>query len=163
MPSATVMITEEGRFCTGCLVFKLWPAFAHDRTSSTGHRARCLDCCAAYQRARSMTEAEKQRNRDSQRRHRIRQYKGMTPERYEEMVLEQQGLCAACGDRPRRLCIDHDHTTGEVRRLLCADCNAGIGLFRDDPGRLLAAALYLMSLSPNGDCPARATITKEEA
>jgi hypothetical protein len=40
-------------------------------------------------------------------------------------------------------CIDHDHVTGQVRGLLCGSCNSGIGLLRDDPGVIKAAARYV--------------------
>ena len=76
----------------------------------------------------------------------------MTPDAYNRLVLEQNGLCAICGceetrkaasGEPRLLSVDHNHTTHAVRGLLCAECNAGLGSFRDSPARLRAAALYL--------------------
>lgn len=65
-----------------------------------------------------------------------------------EMRERQQGRCAICGTREedapkRRLHVDHDHTTNVVRGLLCSQCNIGIGQFKDDPVRMLAAIEYL--------------------
>ncbi len=42
-----------------------------------------------------------------------------------------------------KLMVDHDHTTGEVRGLLCHNCNRAIGLLREDPERLRRAIEYL--------------------
>lgn len=76
---------------------------------------------------------------------------GMTSQQYEEMVRTQGGLCAICG-RPesrtwqgklRTLSLDHDHETGKARALLCADCNAAIGLFQEDPERMKSAIEYV--------------------
>lgn len=50
---------------------------------------------------------------------------GITADDYEELLKRQGGKCAICRARPRskRLAVDHNHTTGEVRGLLCSRCN----------------------------------------
>lgn len=71
---------------------------------------------------------------------------------YEEMYKEQGGKCALCGlpekatngDKTARLCIDHDHDTGEVRGLLCRGCNHILGAIETKPKEwLLKAEAYL--------------------
>lgn len=82
-----------------------------------------------------------------------RQY-GITFEQYQAMHDEQDGLCAICGepemtpvksghDERRFLSVDHDHSTGAVRALLCRPCNQTLGLMDDDMTRLEAAIAYL--------------------
>jgi len=61
------------------------------------------------------------------------------------MSDDQEGLCAICrGPSGRRaLGVDHDHTTGAVRGLLCSTCNSGLGGFRDNAALLIEAIVYL--------------------
>jgi hypothetical protein len=70
---------------------------------------------------------------------------------YQQMFLDQKGLCAVC-NQPERdtraggqkwLAVDHHHETGAMRGLLCAACNTGLGKFGDDPAILRAAAEYI--------------------
>jgi hypothetical protein len=75
----------------------------------------------------------------------------ITSEQHDEMLADQHGLCAICGQPPKpegvraasRLHVDHDHETGRVRGLLCLNCNRGIGAFGDDANLLRLAADYL--------------------
>lgn len=63
---------------------------------------------------------------------------GLTPERMHEMLARQHHRCPldACGRRigPGSLEVDHCHSTGRVRGLLCSRCNRGLGTFSDNPG-----------------------------
>lgn len=75
------------------------------------------------------------------------QYKyGLSAEQYYEMYLNQDGKCAICGAElpdENYLHVDHDKKTGEVRGLLCRDCNWGLGNFKDNPKNLQKAIEYL--------------------
>lgn len=79
----------------------------------------------------------------------ITKNRGLTLVEYERLVSAQKGACAICGsknpktNRMKRFCIDHDHKSGEIRGLLCASCNSGIGLLGDDPKKLMRAVRYL--------------------
>jgi hypothetical protein len=73
---------------------------------------------------------------------------GISVAEYEHLLNEQQGVCAICRTNETHLkkgkfCIDHDHTTGVIRAVLCYACNVGLGAFRDCPITLRAAADYL--------------------
>src|SRR3954451_5463145 len=70
-----------------------------------------------------------------------RRYK-LTRNAVDEMRAAQEDRCAICGD-PGPQHLDHDHSTGAVRRLLSQRCNHGLGLFRDDPAVVRAAAEYV--------------------
>lgn len=71
---------------------------------------------------------------------------GITPIQYDEMHNRQKGRCVICGSTPKaraRLDVDHNHQTGKVRGLLCMNCNAGLGHFRDSENLLRFALHYL--------------------
>ena len=77
----------------------------------------------------------------------------LQPGQARTLYEQQNGRCAVCGTAKlftatRRggndsLHIDHNHTTGEIRGMLCMSCNRGIGFLADDPQRLRAAADYI--------------------
>lgn len=71
---------------------------------------------------------------------------GMTTEEIDKLLESQGYVCAICRtDKPegRGFSVDHDHTTGKVRGILCGKCNSMLGLGRDDPNILSAGAEYL--------------------
>jgi hypothetical protein len=86
----------------------------------------------------------KQKVVDRARVHRLRGY-GITPEDFDEMLHEQNGVCAICktNTSDRRLDVDHCHATGRVRGLLCRPCNHAVGFLKDDPLRFYSAIEYL--------------------
>lgn len=73
---------------------------------------------------------------------------GLDLKDYEKMLKAQNYKCAICGSPPpnnrkTRLAIDHCHTSGKVRGLLCDRCNRSIGLLKDDVSVLESAIKYL--------------------
>lgn len=70
---------------------------------------------------------------------------GITPEQREQMLLEQDNKCGICSCHieGRNAHLDHCHTTGVLRKMLCWNCNGGLGNFKDDPALLLKALEYL--------------------
>lgn len=76
--------------------------------------------------------------------HLVRTY-GITSDDYDAMVEAQEHRCAICGQLTDGLVVDHCHTTGEVRGLLCDRCNVGLGCMGDNIERLMRAADYLAS------------------
>lgn len=76
---------------------------------------------------------------------RLKFYYGLSLEQYDELLEKQQHKCAICGtldNRGHPLCVDHNHSNGMVRGLLCHRCNQGIGLLDDNTVR---ATRYLMA------------------
>lgn len=97
------------------------------RKDSNKYRSECKDC---------LIELVK-----------YREY-GVCKVKYEELLLAQGGSCAICktkfsNSRYNKLSIDHCHTTGKVRGLLCNNCNTAIGLLKESIHRLEAAKEYL--------------------
>jgi len=62
---------------------------------------------------------------------------------YNKQFMKQQAHCAICGKITEELCIDHNHTTNELRGLLCRNHNVGLSWFDDNPEFLRKAADYL--------------------
>lgn len=80
----------------------------------------------------------------------LRQYNIASFEEFDDLWKRAGGCCEICGtpvkqDGPEseRLHIDHSHTTGEVRGILCRACNQGIGQFKDTAELLDRASAYL--------------------
>lgn len=66
---------------------------------------------------------------------------GMTVNDYKERIKSQDSCCFIC-NKKSKLVVDHNHITGEIRRLLCTNCNLGLGHFKDNPELLKNAANY---------------------
>lgn len=116
--------------CTKCGQSKPEGEFYPSSRYKSGYNTWCKECCLA---------ANREYHQSGRRvRNRWRKY-GLSDEEFSSLG----DVCAICGVDVPKLDIDHDHSTGRVRGLLCRPCNSGLGMFNDDPERLRAAAEYL--------------------
>jgi len=60
---------------------------------------------------------------------RKRGIKDMTYEKFLSEVEKQDGMCKICGVKMVKPQVDHDHTTGHYRGILCVPCNSGLGIY----------------------------------
>jgi hypothetical protein len=139
--------------CTVCTKAKPLAEFWSDQRRKNGLMARCKSCKtedarnyrasvpgygkAIYQRTRTETRE----------RHLIRKY-GVTLADYDRMLLAQNGQCAICNALESEqfkqvFHVDHCHTTGRVRGLLCRGCNHMLGAVEDSSETLQRAITYL--------------------
>lgn len=98
--------------------------------------------CATHHRA--VRKVRNERTHEQ----RVRRVFGLGEGDYDRLYAFQDGRCAGCQwatGITRRLAVDHNHVTGEVRGLLCSPCNRMVGHFRDDPATFLRLAEYLVN------------------
>lgn len=120
-----------------------------------GRRTYCSDSCK---------EAWQYWDRKAKHRGKwLKQY-GLTEADFDRMLEDQQGRCAICRSPDpayRNWCVDHDHSSGAVRGLLCRDCNTGLGLFKDNTEFLRQAIAYL-DRSTSAGRPVEALVAEAE-
>ena len=68
---------------------------------------------------------------------------GICLEDFNTMLMEQNYLCKICKNKMNKPCVDHSHSTGKVRGLLCSECNTALGLFKENVDILEEAILYV--------------------
>lgn len=96
-----------------------------------------------YCKRRYKQTKERRRVRETARRYKL------SDAEYALLVEQSGGSCAICG-LPEKLVVDHCHSTGIVRGLICGSCNKGLGGFRDSEEALDRAITYLQISRANG-------------
>lgn len=108
--------------CSRCKETLPLSKFFKDQSKKSGHASYCKECQYANRR---VLNKNKEYN--------LKYIYGLTLEQYEQMKIDQDYRCAWCNRHvsefnARGFCIDHCHVTGEIRRLLCDQCNKAEGL-----------------------------------
>jgi hypothetical protein len=118
------------RECRVCRLVK--PPDAMSKEHRTGKPRRiCRECSGRTTMAHRRTDRGKELHRRAMRRACVAKF-GLTVEQYEALLSAQGGACAICRNTcatGRMLAVDHDHTTGKVRALLCVACNRRLGTY----------------------------------
>ncbi len=134
------------KMCPRCKIVKPRSEFGY-RARRPYTQSRCRPCERDYQREYSQGPGAAVR-RESSRKCSFYVEHGIREEDYLELLQKQNGDCAICGGKQTcknslRLFIDHCSKTKEIRGILCARCNTGIGYLLHDPGLLRQAAHYV--------------------
>lgn len=150
-------ITVTSQVCSACKVEKAADEFPRNRSAKSGLLAYCRPCNSAKAREwkarnpeRAAYHAAKRRPRSTIERRKVGlwvKYR-LTWDDYQDMLASQGAACAICRtvdpkSKSGTFTVDHDHSTGAVRGLLCSPCNLALGHMKDEPERLRAAADYL--------------------
>jgi hypothetical protein len=119
--------------------------FIPDKRKKDGCGSWCRVCHSTFVKAKYRDDPlYRERHNAWVRKAKLLRTFGITVEQYDELWLAQDGRCDICKQTSEDwLSIDHDHETGEIRKLLCSGCNFGLGHFKDDTVRLAAAIEYL--------------------
>lgn len=141
--------------CNKCKELKLKSCFGNKTKSKDGLEIWCKDCKKIQRFDRKDRQSIIQREWYNLKKIDKKYIKnksliakfGISLDQYESMLLSQGSKCAICltpqNDLSLMLCVDHDHSTGKIRGLLCHKCNTGIGLLGDSIDNLSNACIYL--------------------
>ena len=149
----TNLVVLKSKRCSKCKLVRDISCFYKSKLQSGGYQAYCRKCNLANLNKVYKTQDVNYRRMKS-RQYLLKNKYGLTPEQYNAMLIEQNGVCAIC-ERPETvknkisgiinpLRVDHCHRTGKVRGLLCSECNFGISKFDDKMGTLLSAVHYIL-------------------
>lgn len=147
--------------CRDCQIEKEDNCFIRNKAFSNGYDTLCVVCNRKRVKAWRLANPEKRAiqiakegKKDYSRSKHYRANYGITLTTYNEMFAAQQGCCYICGDHQsqvkKRLSVDHNHTTGQIRKLLCQHCNTLLGMAKEDTGILENAAKYLHEYRTTG-------------
>jgi hypothetical protein len=143
-------VGKDPKKCTRCGEFKPRSDFSKHAVAKGGVQSTCKPCSSIVARIRN--KKNPLRHAEIQRNAKLKAAHGITSSDYQEMLEQQNGKCAICGttDPGGRmgLCgpvfhVDHCHSSGKIRGLLCHSCNVGLGNFRDSVTALANAIAYL--------------------
>jgi hypothetical protein len=147
-------VSSSFKTCTKCQGHLPHSDFSPNGGNKPGLRSRCRSCRSQHEKGNPSSESRLARRRVNFRPSpkAKREYapdeplyrRGLPDHEYNQMVTNQDDKCAICKS-VTKLVVDHCHTSGDIRGLLCGPCNRGIGMFRDSTENLEEAIRYLRS------------------
>ena len=111
------------------------------------NRRNICKACDAYRVGIHIKGLEPKVIKERRRNAQYKAYYGITLLEYNIMLEKQDNCCYICNTHEdthiKNLFVDHCHSTGKVRGLLCSNCNAGLGMFKDNTKLMENAIKYL--------------------
>jgi Recombination endonuclease VII len=149
--------------CSRCKETKPLSEFNKDKRRKDCLTYHCKKCVSYYGKTRNgvvdrkhineLGQIWKKKNPDKVRAQWVKQMFGLSYTEYLSLYEKQHASCAICktplllygskDDTDKIANVDHCHTTGKVRGLLCRKCNTALGLFNDNITAIKMAAEYL--------------------
>jgi hypothetical protein len=144
--------------CSRCLKEKLPQEMPKDARRQGGLSSWCKECRAETARKWGKTNPERVKSQgnikrgkagfqDKAREYALKTRYNITSEIYSQMLKDQNFECAICSvkqeDKTYHFHVDHCHSTGTVRGLLCSPCNVFLGVSKDNPDVFKRALIYL--------------------
>jgi len=153
-PDSTLPLTK---MCSGCKTIKPLDDYYTDKSGKYNKSYACKSCAKRRSKIyknipinrerQNAIRAVRRKDKDPKiaRKYELFSKYGITLSQYDEMFNKQNGRCAICGLTSKaNLSVDHNHSTGTVRGLLCNNCNRGIGYLKDSIELLASANSYLL-------------------
>lgn len=149
-----VVSTENGRNCIKCKQSKSWDEFAKDIHGFNQKTATCKSCRSEKHRKAYQDNPAVRRSGIKNRPDKLKRIYGITYADVLHTFDSQHGRCAnhGCsrkislevkGSNKERAVIDHNHTTGKFRALLCTKCNLSLGIIESNPAIFIGLMDYL--------------------
>jgi hypothetical protein len=133
------------KICCRCNEKKHLTEFSNHCKSSDGKSSVCAECNRAA--SNKWYYENKETARATARRSSLKSKYGITLEQYDELLQKQNNCCAVCERHEKtfksKLAVDHNHKTGEIRGLLCTNCNHRLIGRHTDAERLHKMAEYI--------------------
>ena len=139
----TIDRNRMNKKCGKCNMIKGRNEFYRDSNRSDLMSAFCKPC--TNKRNSEWREANPHKAKESQRGTRRKLEYGLSKEEYNCLIEQQEYLCCICKcSIDNGAAVDHCHSSGKIRGILCRQCNSGLGLFKDNIVSLQNAIDYLI-------------------
>ncbi len=134
------------KYCKKCGTTKPLFEFYKNKASKDNLTINCKECCKTAEKDYHRRNPTKKINRNR---------KGMitklgiplTVAEHNQMIIEQDNKCAICKNEMQKPCVDHNHSTKVIRKLLCQHCNSLLGMAKENVQILENAIEYINSHS----------------
>jgi len=136
---------ELTKVCPKCKEEKSRSLFYKCKTSKINCSPYCKVC--SNLRTTSYARSNKDKIQPLLAGYALKRRYGISVEEYEALLINQNYKCAICSIEQcpsgRNFAVDHNHTTGKIRGLLCSNCNTSLGRMKDSKQLLQKAIEYL--------------------